>query len=188
MPGPVVTEGERVTFRVPEREDATFRQLATTDPRIRHLLGIGRHRSETEAEGLVEAMEEGDDRLAYVVCLDDEDAPRGQPDEGDTTPIGLVHVYAVDTERGHLAYWLLPEYHGDGYGREAAELTVDRAFETTSIHSLGAGAFAHNEASRGLLESLGFTLEYRNREAEYTDGAYRDFVEYGLLRREWAEQ
>lgn len=97
-----------------------------------------------------------------------------------------MHAYDVDGERAHLAYWLLPEFHGDGYGREAAELLVDRTFRVTSVHGVGAGAFAFNEASRRILESLGFTEEYRHREAEYVNGASRDFVQYGLLRREWA--
>ncbi|MFB6073064.1 MAG: GNAT family N-acetyltransferase [Halobacterium sp.] len=188
MPGPVVERGDRVTFRTVEREDAAFRQRAVTDPRVRHPLGMGRHRSEREAEDLVEAMDEGGDRLAYVVCLDAADAPRGRPDDDETTPLGLVHAYDVDSERAHLAYWLLPEYHGEGYGREAAAMLVDRAFETASVHSVSAAAFAHNEASRGLLESLGFVEEFRRREASYVDGAYRDVVEYGLLRREWQEQ
>lgn len=211
MPGVVVERGDRVTFRTVEREDAEFRQRATTDPRVRYLLGMTRHRNASEAGGLVEAMDEGDDKLAYVVCLDSEDAPEGHPagdgeageggdddqtddeattstDDEATMPIGLVHAYETDSERAHLAYWLLPEYHGEGYGKEAASMLVDRVFENHPVHSVSAGAFAHNDASRGLLESLGFTQEYRNRECEYADGAYRDFVEYGLLRREWREQ
>jgi ribosomal-protein-alanine N-acetyltransferase len=187
MPGPVVVEGERVTFRTVEREDAPFRQQATTHPRVRHALGMGQHRNEAEAEGLVEAMDEGGDRLAFVVCLDEADAPRGHPSETETTRIGLVHAYEIGGERAHLAYWLRPEFHGEGYGTEMAELLVDRTFRVSPVHSVGAGAFACNEPSRRILESLGFTQEYRSREAEYVDGAYRDFVQYGLLREEWAD-
>jgi ribosomal-protein-alanine N-acetyltransferase len=188
MPGPVVARGDRVTLRTVEQSDAAFRQRGTTDPRVRHLLGMGQHRNEAEAEGLVEAMDSGGDKLAYVACLDAEAAPPGHPDADDTTRIGVVHAYSVDSERAHLAYWLLPEFHGEGYGRETATLAVDRAFETAPIHSVSAGAFAHNDASRSLLESLGFTEVYRKREAAFVDGDYRDFVEYDLLRREWAEQ
>jgi ribosomal-protein-alanine N-acetyltransferase len=188
MPGPVVAHGDRVTFRTVEREDAAFRQRASTDPRLRYPLGMPTHFSGAEAEDLVQQYDEGSDRLAYVVCLDDQEAPDGHPSEDETTRIGLVHAYEVDTERAHLAYWLLPEYHGEGYGRESAALLVDRAFRTSSVHGVGAGAFAFNEASRAILESLGFIEEYRHREAEYVDGAYRDFVEYGLLRREWTER
>lgn len=186
MPGPVAVAGDRVTFRTVERDDAAFRQQASTHPQIRHSLGVAQHRNEAEADGLVETMDEGSDRLAFVVCLDDEDAPRGHPSEDETTRIGLVHAYGIDEDRAHLAYWLLPAFHGEGYGREMAELLVDRTFEVSSVHSVGAGAFAFNEPSRHILESLGFVEEYRSREAEYVDGAYRDFVQYGLLRREWA--
>lgn len=185
MPGPVVVEGERVAFRTVERDDAAFRQQASTHPRIRHPLGMAQHRDEAEAGELVETMDEGGDRLAFVVCLDGEDAPPGHPDEDETTRIGLVHAYEIGGERAHLAYWLLPAFHGEGYGTEMAELLVDRTFRVSPAHSVGAGAFASNAASRRILESLGFVEEYRNREAEYVDGAYRDFVQYGLLRREW---
>ncbi|WP_232701111.1 GNAT family N-acetyltransferase [Halobacterium wangiae] len=188
MPGPVVERGERVTFRTVERSDAAFQQRATTDPRVRYLLGMAEQKNLEEAEDLVEDRSESDSNLSFVVCLDDEDAPDGHPHDEETTPIGMVHAHRVDGERAHLAYWLLPERHGEGYGTEAAELLVDLVFRTTSVHSVGAGAFAHNEASRGLLESLGFTQELRHREATYVDGEYRDFVNYGLLRREWAEE
>ena len=187
MPGPVVERGERVTFRTVERGDATFQQRATTDPRIRYLLGMDEPRTTGEAEDLIENRSERDSTTSFVVCLDDEDAPAGHPEDG-TTPIGMVHAYNVDNERAPLAYWLLPEFHGEGYGKEAAALLVDTVFRTTAVHSVGAGAFAHNDASRGLLESLGFTQERRKREAAYADGEYRDFVDYGLLRREWTEE
>ena len=187
MPGPVAERGERVTFRTVERDDAALQQRATTDPRLRFLLGMDQPRTEDEARDLVENRSERDTTLSFVVCLDDGDAPDGHPDD-DTTPIGMVHAFGTDGERAHLAYWLLPDHHEEGYGREAAALLVDTVFRDHDVHSVGAGAFAHNDASRGLLESLGFTQERRKREAAYADGEYRDFVDYGLLRREWAEE
>jgi RimJ/RimL family protein N-acetyltransferase len=38
---------------------------------------------------------------------------------------------------------------------------------------------------RKLAEKLGMTQEGVRREAVWTDGAYHDIVEYGLLAREW---
>jgi len=188
MPGPVVERGERVTFRTVEREDAAFQQRAATDPRVRYLLGLAEYENEATAGELIERRSESDSTLSFVVCLDDEDAPAGHPNGSETTPIGMVHAHGVDGERAPLAYWLLPAHHGEGYGSEAATLLVDTVFRTTSVHSVSAGAFAHNDASSGLLESLGFTQERRLREATYADGEYRDFVDYGLLRREWREE
>ncbi len=53
---------------------------------------------------------------------------------------------------------------------------------------MGAEAYDFNDASRGLLESLGFTEEGRRRKYMFVDGAHRDMVQYGLLREEWRER
>lgn len=187
MPGPVVERGERVTFRTVERDDAQFWQHAGTDPRVRFLLGMRRAYNAEESRERIENVTESDATLGYVVCVEDDGSP-GHPGEDETTPIGMVHAYNVDGTRAYLAYWLLPEHHGEGYGKAAAELLVDTVFESCSVHSVAAGAFEHNDESRGLLESLGFTLEWCQREASFVDGEYRDAVEYGLLRREWAAE
>ncbi len=101
------------------------------------------------------------------------------------TPIGAVDVMHVDHDRPGLAYWLLPDHHGEGYGREAVELVVEFVFRTYDVHGVNAAAYAFNDASRALLESLGFVEEGRAREDRFVDGEYRDAVHYGLLRREW---
>ena len=63
--------------------------------------------------------------------------------------------------------------------------TVARyAFEHRRLHRLAADVFAHNEASRRVLEKAGFTEEGALREAAFVDGEYRDLVRYGLLAGE----
>lgn len=185
MPGPVVAEADRVTFRTVEREDAAFLQQSATDPRIRFPLGEFRHKNREQRREQLEAHAESDGSHAVVVCLDDEDAPAGHPDEAETTPIGAVTVHGVDGDRAWLSYWLVPAYHGEGYGGEAAELAVDYTFRTSSVHAVSAGAYDFNDASRGLLKSLGFTEDVHEREVGYVDGKYRDAYAYSLLRREW---
>jgi ribosomal-protein-alanine N-acetyltransferase len=76
----------------------------------------------------------------------------------------------------------------EGYGKEAVALVVEYVFRTFDIHGIGAAAYDFNAAFCGLLESLGFTKEGREREARFIDGEYRDAVQHGLLRREWGEQ
>jgi RimJ/RimL family protein N-acetyltransferase len=84
-----------------------------------------------------------------------------------------------------LAYWLDPDHHGQGYGSEAAELLVRYAFEDRNVRRIGARAGSFNEASIGLLESLGFQQEGRRREAAWYRGEYHDMLLYGLLRSAW---
>jgi len=189
MPGPIVTEGETVTFRTIERDegDAAFLQRSCTDPRIRYSLGSIHHRSRGEQEDGIEHWAERDGNATFLVCVDDEDAPRGHPDEGETTVVGSFNARHVDGDRAWLSYWLLPEHQGEGYGRELAELGIDYVFDTYDVHGVSAGAYEFNDASRGLLEAMGFTQVARRREARYIDGDYYDEVRYDVLRREWVD-
>jgi ribosomal-protein-alanine N-acetyltransferase len=148
-------------------------------------LGQFQHRNRDEQRDHLEAHAEGDDSYAFVVCLDEEAADAGHPEEADTTRIGAVMVHGVDADRAWLSYWLAPEFHGEGYGGDAAALAVDYVFRTTAVHAVSAGAYDFNDESRGLLESLGFTEDVREREGGYADGEYRDLYVYSLLRREW---
>ncbi|WP_135363026.1 GNAT family N-acetyltransferase [Halosimplex halophilum] len=181
MPGARIAEGDSVTLRTVEKEDVPFLQRAGANPEIRYPLGNPlRNR---EAIDVDEA--DGTDRL--LVCLDGEDAGPGRPDEGETRRIGAVSVEGVDYRRPELGYWLIPEVHGRGYGTEAVGLAIDYAFRSYDKPAVGAGAFDHNDASRGLLESLGFVEEGRRRKFMFVDGAHRDMVRYGLLREEWRD-
>lgn len=99
-----------------------------------------------------------------------------------------MSVEAVNWTRPELSYWLIPEVHGEGYGREAVALAVEFVFRSRAVPAVAAGVYAHNDASRGLLESLGFREEGRLRRHSFTDGEWRDIVKYGLLREEWADE
>jgi ribosomal-protein-alanine N-acetyltransferase len=180
MPGARVASGERVTLRTVEEEDIPFVQRSVV-PEVRYSLGNPvRSREQFELSD-----ERGNDQ--FLVCLDDGAGP-GQPDDGAVRPVGVVSVEDADWKRPELGYWLVPEVHGEGYGTEAVALVVEYVFRTYDTPAIGAGAFASNDASRGLLESLGFTEEGRRRKYMFIDGEYRDMVQYGLLRQEWREQ
>jgi ribosomal-protein-alanine N-acetyltransferase len=181
MPGARIKRGERVTLRTVEEEDVPFVQRASANPEIRYPLGSPlRNREQVE-----DWDTEGTDR--FLVCLDDDAGP-GQSDEGAVRPVGIVSVEDADWKRPELGYWLVPEVHGEGYGTEAVALVVGYVFRSYDTPAIGAGAFASNDASCGLLESLGFSEEGRRRKYMFIDGEHRDMVQYGLLRQEWHEQ
>lgn len=182
MPGATIERGDRVTLRTVESEDVAFLQRGCTNPEIRYPLA-SRVRTRDEIEAAL--AESGDDRL--LVCLDDGAGP-GAPEADETRPIGVVTVEDVDWKRPELSYWLVPEVHGEGYGSEAVALAVDYVFRTYGAPAVSARAFAFNDASRGLLESLGFAEEGRLRKFMFVDGAHVDCVLYGLLREEWGER
>ncbi len=66
-------------------------------------------------------------------------------------------------------------------------MVIDYVFRSYDTPAVGAEDYDFNDASRGLLESLGFA-EAGRRKYMFIDGEHRDMVQYGLLRREWRER
>lgn len=58
---------------------------------------------------------------------------------------------------------------------------ISRTFPAPAVYAL---VPPYNEASMGLLESLGFSEEGRSRWAAYWNGEYTDAIKYSLLREE----
>lgn len=184
MPGARAASGERVTLRTVEEEDIPFLQRASANPELRLPLATPlRNRNQ------LEISEERNSPDQFLVCLEGAETTAGPPENGDdVTRLGVVSVHDAHYKRPELGYWLIPEVHGEGYGKEAVSLVVDYVFQQYDTPAISAGAFDFNDASRGLLESLGFDEEGRLRKFMFTDGAHRDMVQYGLLREEWSNR
>ncbi|MFC4450310.1 GNAT family N-acetyltransferase [Halorussus aquaticus] len=174
MPGPVFISGERVDLRVTEREDLDLIQRARSDPDIRTALTHTAPQTREQVEEFYEEFVSTDNGDASFVACE-----RG----GD--PVGQVSLFRTEHDHGEISYWLLPEARGEGYATEAVSLLLDHAFDTSGRHRVYARVVDFNEASRAVVERLGFTEEGRLREHVFLDGAYRDVVLYGLLRDEW---
>lgn len=182
MPGPIVARGERVALRTLERGDVPFLQRAYANPEIRFPMGNPVMNEADLAEWI---DDDGTDR--FVVCLDGEDADPGHPEEDDVRRLGTVGVGDADWRRPDLTYWLVPSAHGEGHGEAAVSLAVDYAFRTYDHPAVGAGAYAFNDASHGLLASLGFEEEGRTHRDRFVDGEYVDTVSYVLFREDWRD-
>jgi RimJ/RimL family protein N-acetyltransferase len=186
MPGARVRQGDRVTLRTVEREDVGFVQRASANPEVRYPLGSPL-RSRTELEDGYADGGSDDDSDRFLVCVDDDAGP-GQPETDAVRRIGVVSVEDAEWRRPELGYWLVPEVHGEGYGKAAVSLVVDYVFRTYDHPAAGAIAYEFNDASRGLLESLGFEEEGRTHADRFIDGAYVDTISYVLFRDEWRER
>jgi len=175
MPGPIFRSGERVSLHPVEEDDLGAFARARNDPDLRVPLCID---SATNREALEEFHEDtvsGGDGYWFVATADDE-------------TVGAVTFPDVREGDGlaDLAYWILPEHQGQGLGHEAVSLLLEYGFEELRLHRVRADCLATNEASRGLLESLGFSREGQFREAMFQDGAHVDVLRYGLLETEWS--
>lgn len=174
MPGPVFIEGERVTLRTVEQEDIEFLQATSNHPGVREFAGgdtpFNRPRYESERFDRVAS----DEFVELLVCADGE-------------RVGDVSLAPIDDRRGwaNLGYWVDPDHQGEGYATAAAGLVVDHGFDELRLHRVSAAVVATNEASKRVVEKLGFTHEGTKREDAFVRGEYVDREMYGMLRREW---
>lgn len=185
MPGARIGRGDRIALRTVEREDLPFLSRANANPDLRYGLGW-----DTKNQAQLEA--EFEDQFGYdevfLVCLDGDEAGPGPIDEAEAERIGLVYAAGGERSRAGIGYWIIPERQGQGLGKEAVAFLVDHLFRVYPHPAIYARTRPDNEASRGLLESLGFTQEARLRKEAYWDGQYRDTIAYSLLRNEWRDR
>jgi len=189
MAGPEFLHGDRVSLRTLEEEDVAFVRDTVNDPQVWRALG-GQYTPTNLAmeRKFFEDASRSDDVVQFVVTArGDGDEVAGDEDVGGqaTEPVrvGVVELESIEWDRGRaeVAFFVAPEFQGGGYAKDALATLVEYAFDQLGLHKLTAEAFAFNDASRGLLESLGFVEEGRLREEEWVDGEWVDVVRYGLL-------
>ncbi|HYR34995.1 MAG TPA: GNAT family N-acetyltransferase [Burkholderiales bacterium] len=81
---------------------------------------------------------------------------------------------------GRLGMGLLPEYRGQGLGRQLATEAI-RAAREAGIERIELEVFASNEPAIALYRALGFATEGIKRKARKLDGSYEDNVCMALL-------
>lgn len=182
MPGARIATGDRVTLRTAEKADVPFLQRAYANPELRYPLGW-ELRSQAELEPAYE--DGGPHDETFLICLDSDDAGPGAVDDDDTRRIGCVVASTSERARSGIGFWLIPAVQRQGYANDAVSLVLDYLFRTYPYPAVYAKALPHNDASRGLLESLGFQEEGVARQEAFWDGDYRDSIQYSLLREEW---
>ncbi|MCC6322414.1 MAG: GNAT family N-acetyltransferase [Phycisphaerales bacterium] len=84
-----------------------------------------------------------------------------------------------------IGYALAKPWHGKGYATEAVRVLVDAAFKERKAERVYANAFVGNQASRRVLEKLGFALDGTTRAAVAKAGGRRDEWLMGITRRDW---
>lgn len=171
MPGPLFLEGDSVSLRTVQPSDHEFLRRNLNHPELRHA-GYETVR-EPVSEDAIEARVEADDRHLFLACR-----------EG--TPVGSASVKNIDLEgrNAELSFWITPSDQGNGYATEAASLCLVHAFDELGLHKVWARTVGENDASKRVLEKLGFQREGVLREHWYGFERYVDEYRYGLLRSE----
>ncbi|MDI1444044.1 GNAT family N-acetyltransferase [Polyangium sp. 6x1] len=84
-----------------------------------------------------------------------------------------------------IGYELAPEYWGRGLMVEALRPILRYGFTEMELHRVEATIDPENQASRRVLEKLGFKRDALMRENWFHDGKFTDSAIYGLLEQEF---
>lgn len=126
-----------------------------------------------EALKWVEALAGRRDALVLAITMREDGRHVGNLSLQGIDPVSRTAELAIVL--GDRSVW------GQGVGLEATRLLVDHGFTALNLNRIACGTLAANVAMRRLAERLGMREEGIRRQASWTDGAYHDIVEYGLL-------
>ncbi|WP_276258491.1 GNAT family N-acetyltransferase [Haloglomus litoreum] len=122
----------------------------------------------------------------------DEGADSADPDDEPLTPqpVGYVSLFDIQRPAGHgeVSVTVAPEYRGQGYATAAIRELVAYGIEELRLTKVRARALERNDASRAVLENVGFRVGETRREAKRVDGAHVDVVAYSLLAEDWFDR
>ncbi len=103
------------------------------------------------------------------------------------TPLGVTGYRHHEADCAEVGFLFAAQAQGKGYGLESLQAVCRYAFAEGGIRRLVATVTAGNDASRRLLEKVGFVQEGELREAFWLAGHWHNDWLFGLLRHEYRE-
>jgi ribosomal-protein-alanine N-acetyltransferase len=117
---------------------------------------------------------------------------------GNTMPFGIVvdgelvgqvtvgNLGREPREVAYVGYWIDRGYAGRGITPRALALVLDHAFATLPLPRVEANIQPENDASRRVVEKLGFRLDVLRPGHLHVAGAWRDHLRFELTRSDAA--
>ncbi|MBB1202142.1 N-acetyltransferase [Enterobacteriaceae bacterium 89] len=100
-------------------------------------------------------------------------------------PLGLTGLIQREASVAEVGFIFASAAHGKGYGTESLRAVCEFAFTQGEMRRLVATVTAGNQASRHVLEKMGFVLEGELRESYLLGGKWHNDWVFGLLKREF---
>lgn len=95
--------------------------------------------------------------------------------------LSITNVRRGVAQIASVGYWIGENYARQGYMTEALAAAADYGFGQLTLHRIEAACLPKNEASRGLLEKVGFRQEGQAREYLKINGRWEDHLLFALL-------
>lgn len=172
--------GERIRLRAVEREDLPAFVTWINDPEVRAGLSLYTPISQVAEEGWFENVIKQHPAEQVMVI----EAKQGKKWKliGNC---GLIKVnWRLSSAEIGIMIGERKEWN-KGYGTEALRLILRHGFETLNLHRLFLRVYEDNPGAIRAYEKAGFVHEGRMREAQFSDGEYKDVLLMSVLRSEW---
>ncbi|MFT3897958.1 MAG: GNAT family N-acetyltransferase [Thermomonas sp.] len=173
--------GKRTCLRGPTPDDIDDLFALFSDPEVMRYWSRAPMRDRGEAEGLIGEMLEAFERrelINWVITGSDDRA------------VGTCTLFHFDPRhrRAEVGYALRSDHWGRGLASEAVTLAIDWALRALDLHRVEADIDPRNDASRRVLERLGFRSEGVLRERFFVGDSATDSELFGVLATEWRER
>ena len=114
--------------------------------------------------------------LSYWVCTERDELA------------GVININEIVRGRfcsGYLGYYAFAPHHGLGYMKKGLRAVLSEAFKRQRLHRLEANIQPDNEASRRLVQNVGFRLEGFSPRYLKIAGRWRDHERWAITAEEW---
>ncbi|CAK0759849.1 (ribosomal protein S5)-alanine N-acetyltransferase [Azospirillaceae bacterium] len=99
--------------------------------------------------------------------------------------LSLGNIRRGVAQTGTIGYWIGQQFTRQGFANAAVCLVLEHAFMTLGLHRIEASCLPSNNASRNLLQKVGFALEGCARGYLRIDGSWRDHMLFAILKEDW---
>ena len=151
-----------------EESDAECLYHFAKNPNIGPIAGWPPHKSVEDSLNIIKTV--FSKKETYAIVKDD-------------VPIGCVGLlFHPDTNHwwgensAELGYWIAEEFWGNGFGFEASEVIVDRAFNELGVERIFASFKYGNIRSMKVLEKLGFKYYSQLNNISYSGEVFREIA------------
>jgi ribosomal-protein-alanine N-acetyltransferase len=118
---------------------------------------------------------------------DGQDGPWGIEYRDTGRVIGHVHLMAIDAyhQKAQVGFVSSKAFRSTGLIPEAVRKVFSYSFDTIGLNRLEGLCLVEDQWARSVIEEVGMVREGLLRDFNFQKGAFRDFVMYALLKREF---
>ncbi len=179
-------ETDRLIIREHEYADIEgYHKWISDQDVMRYVAGFPRTRTkEASIVSLTEAIRSSfeEPRAKYFVAIELKDTEEYIGSGG-----GIIKSNQGTGGIMGIGYFFIKDYWNQGYATEATRAWINYSFETLGVHKIVASCDVDNHSSEKIMQKCDMKRESYLRERRYREGAWRDGLQYAILKNEWEQ-